>query len=316
MIGRILAILPGIYLGWGLGSNNAANVFGPPVGAGIVKYRQAIALTAIFVMAGAFIEGEKCLDTIGGLSKVHLTAAVLITLAAAITVNVLTYLRLPISTSQAIVGAIMGISVVQGTKLEHATLIKIVLCWLFTPFGAAIIAFVLYIVLRWIWVRRVTDLQTFNKTIRYGSILIGCYAAYNLGANNLANVTGIYVGAGFLSPGSAVLIGGISIAVGVVTYSGRVMMTVGKSITPLDPFSGLVALLAEALTLHIYTQIGVPVSSSQAIVGAVVGVGMVHGFHLINRKTLLGVLVGWLATFGASAVLAAVFLLVARPILG
>ncbi|MEW6357648.1 MAG: inorganic phosphate transporter [Planctomycetota bacterium] len=315
MIGKILAILPGAYLGWGLGSNGAANVFGPPVGAGIVRYRQAVVLTAIFVMAGAFIEGEKCLHTVGGLSQVTLAHAVLAALGAAVTIHVLTWFRLPASSSQAIVGAIMGVSIAQGSRLDYARLAKVVLCWALTPFGSAILAFVLYIVLRWLWVRRVTNLQAFHQTIRYGSILIGCYAAYNVGANNLANVTGIYVGAGFLSPRTAVVVGGISIAIGVVTYSRRVMETVGKSITPLDPFSGLVALLAEAATLHIYTQIGVPVSISQAIVGAVVGVGMVHGFHLVNRRTLVQVLIGWLATFGASALLAAAFFNASRPFL-
>jgi len=316
MIGKLLAILPGAYLGWGLGSNDAANVFGPPVGAGIVKYRQAVVLTAVFIMAGAWLEGEKCLHTVGGLTEMALLHAVVAALSAAVVVNVLTCLRLPVSTSQAIVGAIMGIGWCQGSPLRYGVFTKIVICWVLTPFGAAAIAFGLYAVLRWVWAKRVKNVSAFHTTIRYGSILIGCYAAYNLGANNLANVTGIYVGAGLLGPGSAVTIGGLSIAVGVITYSRRVMETVGKSITPLDPFSGLVALLAEAVTLHVYTQIGVPVSSSQAIVGAVVGVGLMRGFNLVNRKMLITVLIGWFATFGAGAILAMTLQWVAQRLFG
>jgi PiT family inorganic phosphate transporter len=75
-----------------------------------------------------------------------------------------------------------------------------------------------------------------------------------------------------------------------------VMMTVGKGIAPLDPFSGVIAVITEALTLHIFTQIGVPVSSSQAIVGAVVGVGLVGDMRTVSHKMLARIAVGWLLT--------------------
>jgi len=122
----------------------------------------------------------------------------------------------------------------------------------------------------------------------------GCYGAYSLGANNVANVTGIYVGSALLSCQMAAFIGGISIASGALTYGKKVMLTVGKGIAPLDPFTALVTVLAEALTLHLFTQIGVPVSSSQAVVGAVVGVGIVGGIRMINPKMLVKIAVGWL----------------------
>jgi PiT family inorganic phosphate transporter len=64
----------------------------------------------------------------------------------------------------------------------------------------------------------------------------------------------------------------------------------------LDPFSGVIAVIAEALTLHIFTQIGVPVSSSQAIVGAVVGVGLVGDVRTVSHKMLARITVGWLLT--------------------
>ena len=102
--------------------------------------------------------------------------------------------------------------------------------------------------------------------------------------------------AGQLDPLRASLIGGLSIALGVLTYSKKVMMTVGKGIVPLDPFSAFVVVLAEAITLHIFTQIGVPVSSSQAVVGAVVGVGLVGDLRTVRVKVLLKISAGWLMT--------------------
>jgi len=117
-------------------------------------------------------------------------------------------------------------------------------------------------------------------------------------------VMGTFVGANLLSPLWGTILGGVSIAAGVLTYSKNVMYTVGKKITPLDPFSALVAVLAEAVTLHTFAKIGVPVSSSQAVVGAVVGVGLVRGAKMVNRKMLTMILIGWVAAMLGSAVVA------------
>ncbi|MBN2125795.1 MAG: inorganic phosphate transporter, partial [Deltaproteobacteria bacterium] len=92
------------------------------------------------------------------------------------------------------------------------------------------------------------------------------------------------------------LIGGLSIGAGALTYSRKVMATIGKGIVPLDPFSAFVVVLAEAVSLHLFTQIGVPVSSSQAIVGAVVGVGMVGDLQTVSMKMLVRIGLGWILT--------------------
>jgi PiT family inorganic phosphate transporter len=74
------------------------------------------------------------------------------------------------------------------------------------------------------------------------------------------------------------------------------MTTVGKGIAPLSPFSALVCVLATGLTLHVFTQIGVPVSSSQAVVGTVVGVGLVGGMRTVSGKMLVRIVIGWTLT--------------------
>jgi PiT family inorganic phosphate transporter len=106
----------------------------------------------------------------------------------------------------------------------------------------------------------------------------------------------------------AAFIGGLSIASGALTYGKKVMLTVGKGIAPLDPFTALVTVLAEALTLHLFTQIGVPVSSSQAVVGAVVGVGIVGGIRTLNPKMLVKIAVGWLMTPFAAGLMTMLFI--------
>lgn len=288
-------VASGIFLGWGLGGNDSANIFGTGVATGIIKYRTAIFLTAIFVVIGGLLEGPKCMATVGELSRLVPMAAFGCTLAAGITMAILTYLAIPASTSQAIIGAVMGASILSGSA-DFAKLYKIVSCWILTPIGGIVIAFFLHRVLGYLLEKWVRSIRYRNLLFSIGIIMAGCYGAYSLGSNNVANVTGVYVGAGLLSVPMASLIGGLSIAGGVLTYSRKVMMTVGRRIVPLDPFSAFIAVLSEALTLHIFTQIGVPVSSSQAIVGAVVGVGLVRDFRAVSFRMLAEIAIGWVST--------------------
>ena len=301
-------ILSGIVLGWSLGANDSANIFGTGVTTGTVKYRTAILLTATFVLLGSLIEGPKCIKTLGEISHLQPLDAFSCALASAITMGVLTFLALPASTSQAIVGAIVGVGILSGSA-DFSKLYKIVLCWIFTPVGGIILAFILHKLLGSLLDKTITSIKHRNLIYTIGILVAGSYAAYSLGGNNVANVTGVYVGAGILSVGMASLIGGLSIASGVLTYSKKVMMTVGKGIAPLDPFSGLIAVIAEALTLHIFTQIGVPVSSSQAIVGAVVGVGLVGDVRTVSHRMLARITMGWLLTPIASGALTYLLLL-------
>jgi inorganic phosphate transporter, PiT family len=288
-------IISGIFLGWSLGANDSANIFGTGVTTGLVKYRTAILLTGIFVLIGSFIEGPKCMRIVGNLSQMVPIEAFLCALAAAITMTILTYFALPASTSQAIVGAVIGAGVLSGAA-DFSKLIKIVTCWVLTPVGGMIFGFLLYHGLKFIFDTSTASLTHLNTIYTVGIIVAGCYGAYSLGANNVANVTGIYVGSGLMSSRMAAFIGGLSIASGVLTYGKEVMITIGKGIAPLDPFTALVTVLAEALTLHLFTQIGVPVSSSQAVVGAVVGVGIVGGIRTVNPQMLVKIAAGWLMT--------------------
>jgi PiT family inorganic phosphate transporter len=288
-------IISGIFLGWSLGANDSANIFGTGVTTGLVKYRTAILLTAIFVLIGSIIEGPKCMRIVSDLSRLVPIEAFLCALAAAITMTILTFFALPASTSQAIIGAVIGAGVLSGSA-DFFKLIKIVTCWILTPVGGMIFGFLLYHSLKFIFDKTIARLTYRDTIYTVGIIVAGCYGAYSLGANNVANVTGIYVGSGLMSCQTAALIGGLSIASGALTYGKQVMVTIGKGIAPLDPFTALVTVLAEALTLHLFTQIGVPVSSSQAIVGAVVGVGIVGGIRTVNPQMLVKIAAGWLMT--------------------
>jgi PiT family inorganic phosphate transporter len=291
----MISLLGGVFLGWSLGANDAANCFGTAVASRMVRFWTAAVLCSAAALAGALLEGQGGIETLSRLTAIDLEQAVVITAAAAITVTIMTVLGLPVSTSQAAVGAILGIGFF-NQELNLGELGKVVLCWFGTPVGAVLLAFLLYKLLAKAFNRLPLGLVDTDRVLRGALILAGSYASYTLGANNVANVTAVYVAAGLLSVFAAALIGGLSIALGVVTYSRGVMETVGRKLVRLDPFSALIVVLAEGLTIHFYTIVGVPVSTSQAVVGAVLGIGIVKGANTIKRKTLYGILTGWFLT--------------------
>ena len=288
-------VFGGLFLGWTLGANDAANVFGTGVASGSVRFRTAVLLTALFALLGAALEGWRCMGTLGSLGEMVPRLALVATLSAGLTLLALTYLALPASASQAVVGALIGVGVWNGTA-NFAPLLKVGACWVATPLGGAVLAFALYHLLGRAFNRFVKGVRLFDVLIRWSILAAGCYGAYALGANNVANATGPFVSAGLLDPLPAALLGGAAIGLGAITFSGPVMRTVGARITPLGPLGGLIAILAMGITVHVFTCIGVPVSTSQAIVGAVAGIGLVRGIHGVNRRMLLKVGAGWLAT--------------------
>ena len=300
-------VLSSVFLGWSLGANNFANIFGTGVATGAIKYATAIFLSVVFVLFGALLEGPKCMKIVGELSTLLTVEAFYCSLATAITMTIFTYLAIPTSSSQAIIGAVIGAGILSGSA-DFSKLFKIIICWLVTPVSAIIFGYCLHRCLRYILDKTITNITYLNYLYSAGIIVAGCYSAYTLGSNNVATVTGVYVGSGFLSAGMASLIGGLSIALGVITYGKKVMITVGKEIAPLDPFSALVTILATAFTLHIFTQIGVPVSSSQAIVGAVVGVGIVGGLRTVSAKVVTKITVGWFMTPLSAGILTVLFI--------
>ena len=291
----MFSLMGGVFLGWALGANDASNVIGPAVSTKMLRFRTAAGIAALFVLAGALFQGRSGVHTLSGLTNMNLNLAVISSVAAASAVTIMTVLRLPVSSSQAVVGAILGIGFF-NRQVNLAGLGKVVACWIGTPIGGAIAAILVYKIVALVYNRFSMSMVQSDAFIRVGILAAGAYGAYALGANNVANVTAVFVGADYLNMTLALLIGGLSIGLGIVTFGRPVMNTVGSRLVHLDSFSAFVVLLAEALTVHFYTFFGVPVSTSQAIVGAVLGIGLLKGASTVSRRTLVGILFGWFLT--------------------
>ena len=287
----------GLFLGWALGINDTAKTFGAAVSAQMISYRIAALLSAIFIILGAFIDGPGGLKTLGSLTAQTNNSAFVVCLAAAATVILLTIVHLPVSTSHAVVGGILAIAFFQG-HVDWGALQKIVLCWILTPIGGMVIGGLFFIIMGQLFTRLNLHFLRYDWLMRRLLFMGGCYGAYAIGANNVANVTGVFLKAGMLNMYQAIFLGGVSIAIGSLSFSKGVMRTLSSRIFSLDAFSAFVLIFSEALTLHIFALVGVPVSITQAAIGAVLGIGLVKNFKVITRSTLYKVLVGWVLTPG------------------
>lgn len=290
----------GVILGWALGSNDAANVFGTAVASRMVRYRTAVTLAAAFIILGAVLQGHGGMDTISGLTSQTPRSAMIVTIVAGLTVLMMTALRLPVSANQAVVGVVIGMGLrLDPSHVQWAGLGKVVTCWVTAPAGAALMAALLYPTLGRLFDRLPLNLISRSIVLRFGLLICGAYGAYAMGANSTGNVTGAFYGTGVLGGESRwilTLLGGASIAMGVLTFSRPVMFTVGSRLVELGAFSALIAVLAEAMTVHAYAFIGVPVSTSQAVVGAVLGIGLVKGIRTIHGGVLGRIVLGWMIT--------------------
>ena len=315
----IFILLSGLFVGWSLGANDAANAMGTAVGARVRTVREAVVIVGVFSFIGAVSLGHRVIKTIGSgivpLEQLPTRQATLIALAAMLAAGLwllwATYLRLPVSTTHSAVGAVAGAGVAAGgVPIYWEKLLDIFLAWILTPVGAAAVAYILYQLLR------LLILRWFSIPDRVWAWLLtasGMWMAFSWGANDVANATGVMVGAGLVSPFMATLLGGLAIVLGVATWGYRVMETIGSRITHLIPPMAFVAELAAALNVQLYTLVGLPVSTTHSIVGAVFGVGLVFGRRAIDPRTARDIVLAWAATPVASGVVSAVlFWLLAR----
>jgi len=327
----LIFLSSGLFLGWSLGANDAANVFGTAVGSRMVRFTTAAIICGVFVVLGAFVSGTGAAQTLGKLGAVNaIGGSFMAALAAGLTVYWMTKLGLPVSTSQAIIGSIIGWNLFSDSYTDISSLLKILSTWIICPLLSAVIAAILFTLSKFFVRKMGVGLIRFDGYTRVALILAGAFGAYSLGANNIANVMGVFVpvapfpdmqfGQGFSisSAQQLFLVGGLAIAVGVFTYSKRVMMTVGSELMRLTPLAAWVAVMSHSIVLFLFASERleqllanmslptiplVPVSSSQAVVGAVIGIGMLQGGRGIQWPRVYSIVKGWVITPGISCLL-------------
>jgi len=317
----LAALLASFYVAWNIGSNNTGNAMGTAVGANVLSYRRAITLMVIFIPLGAALEGYKVMKPVGTqiitgdlFSHLPQVAAVAM-VSAGLWVTIQTKRGYPVSVHQAIIGALVGAGLALimfpqigvTSQVNWSRLIKIVGAWALTPFTAAFFAFLIYRISE-VPIRRVKAPEKLNLIFGLSVVMSGCYVAYTMGANDVGTAMGAaYAVSSGLNIANIVeklaLLGAIGVAIGSLTYSRRTMETVGRGIMPLEPLTAFAAQLGAALTVHMFTQFGLPVSTTESIVGGITGVGLIGGVAAVSKHKLGEIAKAWISTPTTSMIL-------------
>lgn len=314
-------ISSGIFLGWSLGANHAVNVFGTAVVSKMVKFRTAAITAGIFVVLGSVISGGGTTRTIEELGSINTIAGSFsVALSVGIAILWMTKVKLPVSTSQAVIGAIIGGNFFTGSTTDFSVLSKILLSWIVSPVIAAVFGYLIFMVMKRTVLRWKIHMLKLDGYTRTGLIVVGALASYSMGANNIANVMGMFASSAPLPAfhltqtivisgmQQLFFLGGLAIAIGIKTYGYNVMETVGTDLYKISPITGFVVVLAEFIVLSLFTSQAleafllernlpsfplVPLSATQAFIGAVIGVGLAKDPQSINLKVFGKISVGW-----------------------
>jgi PiT family inorganic phosphate transporter len=335
----------GFFVGWNIGANDAANCIGTTVGARIISFRKAALLMAVFVILGGVLQGHHVMKTVGkGIvissadayvenhdepppedfsrffpeNKLPDLAIFVALLSAGLFVSLATFSSIPVSTSQAIVGGVAGVGLgivgMQAGFFKLKVLMKIFACWVITPVLTMLLAFCVYWAITYA-LKGTQLIYIWNRILVFLVIATAGYVAYSLGANDVGNAIGPLLNKYPDKGPYLALLGGVAMGVGALTYGRKVTGTVGKNITPLDLPGAFSAQFAAAFGVHFFSILGIPVSTSQAIVGAVIGVGLTKGMRAVSRRKIGAIMVGWVLTPTCAAVFAAVLYRVLESIL-
>ncbi|MBP5699027.1 MAG: anion permease [Alphaproteobacteria bacterium] len=314
----------GLFLGWSLGANDASNIFGTAVGTKMLRFSFAAAIAGIFIILGSVLSGQNTADTLNTLGSINtLPAAFSVSLSSALAVFLMLKSGISVSISQAIVGGIVGWNLYTGSQTNIETLARICSSWIICPIIAGCIAVILYWIIKGILGRCKIHLLWQDWVVRVGMILTTALGGYALGANNMANVVGVFIdsckfssfkiGNFYTLSGIQVLflLGGIAACTGVFTYSQKTIKNVGRNLLSLSPMVAWIVILSQSLVLIMFssnkieqillslnlpTLPAVPVSSTQAVIGAIIGIGIAKGGKGIKWGLVLKLMSGWVAS--------------------
>ncbi|MEM2103711.1 MAG: inorganic phosphate transporter [Candidatus Bathyarchaeia archaeon] len=332
-----IALVTGFLLSFlmaiALGGNDAATPTETAVGARVLTIRQAVVLFALFVALGALTQGFMVMKTVGTgiVPSIDLLGAIVAVLSAFIWIMFCNFYGLEISVTHSIIGSILGYGIAAYGigGIQWGLIQTVIISWLTSPLLAAFIAFLLYKLIAAITAKYAAVTRSLPTLLK----LALCYSAYAFGANDIANATGVYVTVtkmilGFPPEYNIMLLlaafGSLGIALGGFLLGPRVIETVAFKITRLNPVTGASAEVANALVVHLFTIVpymilgyGMPISTSLASVGALIGVGLAsYGSSGINRRTVTVLSLSWVATVFVTAFIAYVAYSILFPFTG
>jgi PiT family inorganic phosphate transporter len=314
----VIVVLLAIAFDYVNGFHDTANAIATSVATRALAPRYAILMAAAFNFIGAFA-GTAVAKTIGnGLVDETTTTQVVIAAAliGAIIWNLITWQQgLPSSSSHSLIGGLIGATVVAGgtgaLKLD-GILNKVLVPMLTSPILGFLIAFALMVALYWIF--RSSKRKPMAVRFRRLQILSAAFMAFAHGSNDAQKTMGVITLAlltagvipDFTVPIWVIAVSATALSLGTAVGGWRIMHTMGQRVAKLEPVHGFAAETTSATILLATAHLGMPVSTTQVISGAIMGVGSSQGLRHVRWGVARRILVAWILTIPAAAILAAV----------
>lgn len=299
----IVFLILSVVIAFAIGAND--ETFATVYGSRTLTMKQILILTTIFAIAGAFILGEAVSKTVGkGILNMEVTHAVVITIliSTATWLIISSALGLPISTTHATIGAVLGLGLFFGGSngLKWGTVIEMSVWWLLSPLIGYIVTYVTYKFVHKTVINKLNGFDDFEKTERRFSYLLLiaiCITAFSRAGNDCSNAVGILAGVEEIDLNLALFLVGISFALGIIVLGRNVIQNVG-AITELRPSTAFAAQVPTTIILFIGTALGIPLSGSHMLVASLIGLSKAG--RSPTQKGLWKIVLIWFLTFPAA----------------
>lgn len=293
-------VLAAIAFAWSIGAHYTGACMGMAYAAGAVRRNRALVGMAVVTAAGAAtasgrVVGNIGLNLIGSPGLTVISAAAVVLTAFALTTGY-NYLKLPTSTIQIFVFCLVGVALGSHLPVRWASVEGLVGLWVGAPVAALGVGYLLTRALRRDPPSAGIPAVERGWGVRSSQLLVGMglAASFAMGANDVANATAVFVSTGLTSILLAGLIGGAALAVGVVTWGGRLLSTVAMDVVKVDRSMAISAQSAQAIViLASVVLLGAFTSMNQALIGGMAGAGIARGQRTIHWPVLRGILLGW-----------------------
>jgi len=315
----VLVVALALFFDFTNGFHDTANAMATPIATGALKPKVAVALAAILNLVGAFLSTEVAKTISGGLIKegdggVQITPPLILAgLIGAIVWNLVTWLLgLPSSSSHALFGGLIGAAVVgagfgaiDGSVLVAKMLTPAILAPLTAGFVSFIVTKIAYAITR----KRERD--GFKRGQIFTSSLVSLAHGTNDAQKTMGVITLTLIAAGFQTSGTGPelwVIAACALAIAIGTYSGgwRIIKTLGRGITDVEPAQGFAAEAATTATILASTHLGFALSTTQVASGSVIGTGVGRKGASVRWRTAGRIALGWLITIPAAGLVGAV----------
>lgn len=325
----VLLVVLAILFDFMNGFHDAANSIATVVSTGVLKPHHAVVFAAFFNFVAVFVFHLSVAATVGkgivmpGVVDHYVVFGALI---GAISWNVITwYYGIPSSSSHALIGGIVGATMAKAGAgaLIAQGIWKTVAFILVSPMLGFLLGSLLMVVVAWVC-RGASPIRIDNWFRRLQLVSAGLYSLGH-GGNDAQKTIGIIwmllIGSGYaaatdtMPPAWTIWACYIAIALGTMFGGWRIVKTMGQKITKLKPVGGFCAETGGAMTLFLATTLGIPVSTTHTITGAIVGVGSTQRASAVRWGVAGNIVWAWIFTIPASAFIAAVFYLIGRAVL-